>query len=202
MARVKVKKQSTFIDMTAMSDVTVLLLTFFMLTSTFIQKEPIQVSTPASVMEIKIPETDILQILVDNDGKVFMSMDKQEDRVAVLEKMGEEYGIAFTPEEVDKFRLAPSFGVPIGQMRSFLALPEDEQDKILKDYGIPTDSTDNQLKSWVKNARLQNRDLRIAIKADQATPYPIINTIMTSLQDIRENRYNLITTLKVVSTDN
>ena len=196
MARVKVKKQSTFIDMTAMSDVTVLLLTFFMLTSTFIQKEPIQVSTPASVMEIKIPETDILQILVDNDGKVFMSMDKQEDRVAVLEKMGEEYGIAFTPEEVNKFRLAPSFGVPIGQMRSFLALPEDEQDK------IPTDSTDNQLKSWVKNARLQNRDLRIAIKADQATPYPIINTIMTSLQDIRENRYNLITTLKVVSTDN
>ena len=202
MARVKEKKQSTFIDMTAMSDVTVLLLTFFMLTSTFIQKEPIQVSTPASVMEIKIPETDILQILVDNDGKVFMSMDKQEDRVAVLEKMGEEYGIAFTPEEVNKFRLAPSFGVPIGQMRSFLALPEDEQDKILKDYGIPTDSTDNQLKSWVKNARLQNRDLRIAIKADQATPYPIINTIMTSLQDIRENRYNLITTLKVVSTDN
>ena len=202
MARVKVKKQSTFIDMTAMSDVTVLLLTFFMLTSTFIQKEPIQVSTPASVMEIKIPETDILQILVDNDGKVFMSMDKQEDRVAVLEKMGEEYGIAFTPEEVNKFRLAPSFGVPIGQMRSFLALPEDEQDKILKDYGIPTDSTDNQLKSWVKNARLQNRDLRIAIKADQATSYPIINTIMTSLQDIRENRYNLITTLKVVSTDN
>ena len=202
MARVKVKKQSTFIDMTAMSDVTVLLLTYIMLTSTFIQKEPIQVSTPASVMEIKIPETDILQILVDNDGKVFMSMDKQEDRVAVLEKMGEEYGIAFTPEEVNKFRLAPSFGVPIGQMRSFLALPEDEQDKILKDYGIPTDSTDNQLKSWVKNARLQNRDLRIAIKADQATPYPIINTIMTSLQDIRENRYNLITTLKVVSTDN
>ena len=202
MARVKVKKQSTFIDMTAMSDVTVLLLTFFMLTSTFIQKEPIQISTPASVMEIKIPETDILQILVDNDGKVFMSMDKQEDRVAVLEKMGEEYGIAFTPEEVNKFRLAPSFGVPIGQMRSFLALPEDEQDKILKDYGIPTDSTDNQLKSWVKNARLQNRDLRIAIKADQATPYPIIKTIMTSLQDIRENRYNLITTLKVVSTDN
>ena len=202
MARVKVKKQSTFIDMTAMSDVTVLLLTFFMLTSTFIQKEPVQISTPASVMEIKIPETDILQILVDNDGKMFMSLDKQEDRVAVLEKMGEEYGIAFTPEEVNKFRLAPSFGVPIGQMRSFLALPEDEQDKILKDYGIPTDSTDNQLKSWVKNARLQNRDLRIAIKADQATPYPIINTIMTSLQDIRENRYNLITTLKVVSTDN
>ena len=57
--------------MTAMSDVTVLLLTFFMLTSTFIQKEPVQVSTPGSVSEIKIPDTNILQILVDSKGKVF-----------------------------------------------------------------------------------------------------------------------------------
>lgn len=38
MPKIIVKRKSTFIDMTAMSDVTVLLLTFFMLTSTFIQK--------------------------------------------------------------------------------------------------------------------------------------------------------------------
>lgn len=46
MGRAKIKKKSTFIDMTAMSDVTVLLLTFFMLTSTFVKKEPVQVTTP------------------------------------------------------------------------------------------------------------------------------------------------------------
>ena len=45
MGRAKIKKKSTFIDMTAMSDVTVLLLTFFMLTSTFVKKEPVQVFT-------------------------------------------------------------------------------------------------------------------------------------------------------------
>lgn len=72
--------------MTAMSDVTVLLLTFFMLTSTFVKKEPVQVFTPASVSEIKIPETNILQILVDPQGKIFMSLDKQPDMKAVLEK--------------------------------------------------------------------------------------------------------------------
>jgi biopolymer transport protein ExbD len=79
MGRAKIKKKSTFIDMTAMSDVTVLLLTFFMLTSTFVKKEPVQVTTPASVSEIKIPEKNILQILVDPNGKIFMSMDKQSD---------------------------------------------------------------------------------------------------------------------------
>ena len=199
MAKVKVKRKSTFIDMTAMSDVTVLLLTFFMLTSTFIQKEPVTVTTPGSVSEIKIPESDILQILVDPQGKVFMTLDKQEDRVEVLKKVGEEYGITFTPEQINKVRLANSFGVPISQMKAFLALSEDEQDATLKELGIPTDSTDNQFKVWVKSAREQNRNLRIAIKADQTTPYPEIKTIMTSLQDIRENRYILITSLKVVA---
>ena len=205
MPKVKVKRKSTLIDMTAMSDVTVLLLTFFMQTSTFVQKEPVQVATPASVSEIKIPEINILQILVDPQGKIFMSLDKQEDRVAVLEELSKEYNVNFTPEQVNKFKLINSFGVPIKQMPAFLDLPTDDQDRLLKDYGIPIDTTanpSNEFKAWVKAARAQNPDLRIAIKADQATPYPNIKNIMTSLQDIRENRYNLITTLKSVPAEN
>ena len=188
-----------FIDMTAMSDVTVLLLTFFMLTSTFVKKEPVQVFTPASVSEIKIPETNILQILVDPQGKIFMSLDKQPDMKAVLEKMGEEYGVDFTPEQEKKFVTASTFGVPMRSMQKYLDLPSDQQDKLLKNEGIPCDSTDNQFKSWVRNARQVNPDLRIAIKADASTPYAVIKNVMNSLQDLRENRYNLITSLKTTS---
>ena len=199
MGRAKIKKKSTFIDMTAMSDVTVLLLTFFMLTSTFVKKEPVQVFTPASVSEIKIPETNILQILVDPQGKIFMSLDKQPDMKAVLEKMGEEYGVDFTPEQEKKFVTASTFGVPMRSMQKFLDLPTEQQDKLLKNEGIPCDSTDNQFKSWVRNARQVNPDLRIAIKADASTPYAVIKNVMSSLQDLRENLYNLITSLKTTS---
>ena len=199
MGRAKIKKKSTFIDMTAMSDVTVLLLTFFMLTSTFVKKEPVQVFTPASVSEIKIPETNILQILVDPQGKIFMSLDKQPDMKAVLEKMGEEYGVDFTPEQEKKFVTASTFGVPMRSMQKFLDLPTEQQDKLLRNEGIPCDSTDNQFKSWVRNARQVNPDLRIAIKADASTPYAVIKNVMSSLQDLRENRYNLITSLKTTS---
>ena len=199
MGRAKIKKKSTFIDMTAMSDVTVLLLTFFMLTSTFVKKEPVQVFTPASVSEIKIPETNILQILVDPQGKIFMSLDKQPDMKAVLEKMGEEYGVDFTPEQEKKFVTASTFGVPMRSMQKFLDLPTEQQDKLLKNEGIPCDSTDNQFKSWVRNARQVNPDLRIAIKADASTPYAVMKNVMSSLQDLRENRYNLITSLKTTS---
>lgn len=198
MGRAKIKKKSTFIDMTAMSDVTVLLLTFFMLTSTFVKKEPVTVATPASVSEIKIPETDVLQILVDQKGKIFMSLDKQQDMRAVLEAVGNDYGITFTPTEIYKFTVLPTFGVSIGKMKQFLALPSDKQDEILKTQGIPCDSVDNQFKAWVRHAREANRDLRIAIKADQSTPYSVIKQVMSSLQDLRENRYNLITSLKTV----
>lgn len=198
MARVKIKRKGTRIDMTAMSDVTVLLLTFFMLTSTFIQKEPVQVTTPGSVSEIKIPETNVLQILVDPRGKVFMSLDKQTDLVNTLQSMGTEYGIAFTSQEVNEFKLLQTFGVPMSKMKGFLALSTNEQDKVLREMGIPCDSVDNQFKAWVKNARMANADLRIAIKADQNTPYSVIRNVMNSLQDLRENRYNLITSLKTV----
>lgn len=202
MPKVKVKRKSTAIDMTAMSDVTVLLLTFFMLTSTFVQKEPVQVATPASVSEIKIPESNVLQILVDKDGKIFLGLDKQEDRVEVLKNVGKQYDITFTPEQINKFKLMNSFGVPIRQMSQFLDLSSEEQDAILKDYGVPIDSTDNQFKIWVQEARKQNgKSLIIAIKADANTPYPKIHDVMSSLQDLRENRYNLITSLKTVNTD-
>lgn len=196
MSKVKVARKSTRIDMTAMSDVTVLLLTFFMLTSTFVKKEPVMVATPASVSEIKIPETNILQILIDPAGKVFMSLDKQSDMVNVLQAVGGEYGVEFTEKQISKFKLLPTFGVPIKDMKTFLDMKPEEQDKVLKDYGIPTDSIDNQFKIWVKNARKTNSDLRIAIKADKNTPNAVIKKVMTSLQDLRENRYNLITALK------
>ena len=76
MGRFKLKKKDVYIDMTAMSDVTVLLLTFFMLTSTFIKPEPVKVNTPGSVSDIKIPEANVLTITVDKDGRVFLALDK------------------------------------------------------------------------------------------------------------------------------
>ena len=79
MGKVKIKRKSTFIDMTAMSDVTVLLLTFFMLTSTFLQKEPVIVNTPSSVSEIKVPEANIVTVLVSPKGQVFLTLSGDKD---------------------------------------------------------------------------------------------------------------------------
>lgn len=39
-----------------------------------------------------------------------MSLDNQDDRVKVLQSVGNEYGVEFTPEEINKFKLMNSFG--------------------------------------------------------------------------------------------
>ena len=196
MPKVKIKRKSTAIDMTAMCDVAFLLLTFFMLTSNFTQKEPVAVNTPSSISEIKIPDRNIISILVDAKGKVFFGADGQDNRVQLLTKMGAAYNITFTPAELKEFSLVNKFGVPITMMKSYLALKSEERDLPQNALGIPCDSLDNQFKSWVSAAKGINRDYRIAIKADQATSYPVIKKLMGSLQDINENRYNLLTSLK------
>ena len=201
MSKVKPKKQETFIDMTAMSDVTVLLLTFFMLTANFVPKEPVQVLTPASVSEVKIPENDVMTILIDPKGQVFMNLDKAEDKRKVLASIGEQYGIKFSNKQVASFVNQTHIGMPISRMSAFLDLPMDEQDALIKQFGIPTDtilSANNQLAVWVKTAKEVNENLSIAIKADQSTPYTLVKNVMSTLQDLKENRYSLITTLKAM----
>ncbi|MFZ4400969.1 MAG: ExbD/TolR family protein [Bacteroidales bacterium] len=200
MPKVKAKRKSTWVDMTAMCDMAFLLLTFFMLTSNFTVKEPIQVDTPSSISEIKIPETNIMKIVVDKEGKVFFGIDGQEKRISLLEKLGEAYKINFTPEEKHQFSLVTSFGQPLEKMKSFLALTPEQRDLKENAIGIPSDSLNNQFKDWVRAARAVNKELKIAIKADQKTPYPKIKNVMNTLQDLNECRFNLITSLEEVPT--
>jgi len=213
MGKIKVKKQSTFIDMTAMSDVTVLLLTFFMFTSTFRAMEPIQVTTPTSVSEIPIPDINLMTILVDMNGKIFMSFTNDQDKVDVLTAVGEDYGITFTPGQINSFRKLKSFGVPIRTMVYYLDLPEDQQLKYMQDLenlrvGIPTEpmadsrgdiSTDNEFVRWVSHATVKNTNIRIAIKADGGTSYPVVKKVIDDLRGMRQNKYLFITSLKTAS---
>lgn len=198
MPKVKVPRKSTTVDMTAMCDVAFLLLTFFMLTSNFVAKEPITVAVPASVSEIKIPERDVLTVLVDAQGKVFVGVDAQQDRKDLLENLGKAYNIQFDAKELTEFSKIGMSGVPIEQMKAFLALPSEKRDSKEAAIGIPTDSLNNQFKEWIKIAKQVNRDLKIAIKADKQTSYKVVKDVMGTLQDLRENRYNLITSLSEV----
>ena len=204
MGKVKIKKKDIWIDMTPMSDVMVLLLTFFMLTSTFVKQEPVKVNTPGSVSEIKVPEKDVINVLVSKDGKVFMNMDKTADVQNVLENVTSQFGISLTGTQQKKFLDNPMWGVPMSSLKGFLSLDKTVMPEALKKYGIPTDSVPgktgaaamSEFQIWIKACHEANSDAKIAIKADVNTPYKTVKKLMSELQDMNENRYYLITQYK------
>jgi len=73
MARPKIPRKSTAVDMTAMCDVAFLLLSFFILTTKFKPSEAVPVNTPSSVAAKVAPETNVVMISLNKDGKIFLS---------------------------------------------------------------------------------------------------------------------------------
>lgn len=205
MGKVKVKKSDVWIDMTPMSDVMVLLLTFFMMTSTFVKNEAVKVMTPMSVSEIKIPETNVMTVLVDKDGKIFVGLDTPAKQEALLADMASKYGLSLTNVQLEAGRGAANLGVAMKDLQEFLNLPSEKLNDYQKERGIPTDSVDgkqSEFQDWIETAYDQNgEDMKLAIKADAATPYKTIKKMMSELQDMDRNRYFLITSLKTNSEE-
>jgi biopolymer transport protein ExbD len=195
MSKVKVPRKSTVVDMTAMTDVAFLLLTFFMLATKFKPDEPVTVTTPSSISEIKLPETDILLLTIDKDSKVYFAMDGDQNKITLLEKMAEKYKLTFTPEQKKQFSLLSSFGVSIKQLSSYLDLDADKR-KEFKQPGIPCDTLNNELADWILQARFTNKNLRVAVKGDGDAGYPVVKQVISTLQDKKVNRFNFITSLE------
>ncbi|MFC3196002.1 ExbD/TolR family protein [Parapedobacter deserti] len=204
MPRVKVKRASTAIDMTAMCDVSFLLLTFFILTATARQPEPMQVDTPASVTQVKIPDENLALITVGGGGKLFFGVMGRDVRARTLELMSEKYSVPFTPEEKAEFAVMESFGVPMGNLKEIINMETSDRVREGLQPGIPADTTkelSNQLHHWIYSARvatkeLKNEDLRLSIRGDANEKYPAVKKVIDILQGQGVNKFSLITSLR------
>ncbi len=209
MGKVKIKKSDVWIDMTPMSDVMTLLLTFFMLTSTFVKSEPVKVNTPGSVSEIKVPENGVLTILVSpeknaagqptGEGQVFMSIDNTDQLGQTLDAMTGNFGVSLDPKQIETFKSEGTFGVPMDYLKTYLSMSAGNRQKVLNTKGIPLDSIKggmSEFQQWIDAARSVNEDIKIALKADASTPYKTVKRVMNELQDMDESHYYMITQLK------
>ena len=208
MGKIKVKKSDIWIDMTPMSDVMTLLLTFFMLTSTFVKNEPVKVMTPGSISEIKVPENGVLTVLISpekdeagaptGEGQVFMSIDNTDQLGETLDNMIDRFGVKLNPKLEETFKTESMFGVPIQDLETYLSMSSSNRAKEIVTKGIPLDSIDggmSEFQNWVDAARTVNSKLRIALKADAETPYKTVKKVMNELQDMDESHYYMISQL-------
>jgi biopolymer transport protein ExbD len=85
----------------------------------------------------------------------------------------------------------------MAQLPALLNMSSEDRNKATQP-GIPTDSLNNELADWVWQTRLVNNQVRVAVKGDQETNYPIVKRVIATLQEKNVNRFNFITTMKKV----
>lgn len=195
MPKVNYPRSSPKLDMTPMVDLAFLLVTFFMLTTKFRPDEPVIVDTPSSISEIKLPDIDIMTITINSEGNLFFNIDGKQTRINVLKQMAGRYKIDFNENEIKRFAVLSSFGLPIADLKVYLPLDEIGR-KQIQQKGIPYDSLKNELSDWVRFSRLENPQFRIAVKGDRNADYKTVKRVIDILQENKVNKFNLITNLE------
>ncbi|MDI1234504.1 MAG: biopolymer transporter ExbD [bacterium] len=195
MPKVKIPRKSTSIDMTAMCDVSFLLLTFFMLTSKFRPAEAVPIDIPNSRSQIKLE--GVMTISVAKDGAAFFSITKREDRIALLDRMTIKYPQLknLTNNQKTAFVGLDMFGFSIADMPQILALNPDQY-KAYKQKGIPMDSSNCELGDWILQTRYVDQKMKVAIKGDKTSSIKAIKQVIYALTEKADiHKFNLITTL-------
>lgn len=127
------------IDMTPMVDVAFLLLIFYMTTTQFKPPEKKDIKLPSSHSEIKLPESDLLNITITQDDSIFVDYTSKKEQVINGKKqsvMDRTYHEA-TPQTIAQVINAIRVTVP-GGYRMKLVIKADKNVK----YGTMADLMD------------------------------------------------------------
>jgi biopolymer transport protein ExbD len=183
------------LDMNPMVDMAFLLVSFFMLATTFKTAEPILIDRPSSHSRLKVPETNVVVISVSDSGKVFFTIDGKFAREKLLTLIGDHHGLTFSEVEKSHFALMSSVGLPLADLPAFLSLSPVERQQVVQP-GIPCDSLNNELIEWVLFARMANPSVRLAINADRDVAYVHVEKVIQTLLRNRIYRFNFFTELE------
>ncbi len=208
MPKLKMPKKSTSIDMTALCDFTLLLLTFFIMSAKFKPQEAVEVVTPSSTSTKEIP-MGFIQITVDKLGRIFYTVDNVKLKRNLIDEVNKTKNLNLSETEKNNFVNGPSVGVPFTKLKAYLELTPTEQSRYDKEAsGVPTDTTKsfttNELMYWINTTRYQAQILgmdqpRFVIKVDGQTPYvEQTNRVISTLGKLDIYRFSYITNQKPI----
>lgn len=221
MPKINMPKSTPSIDMTPMVDLAFLLVTFFMLSANFRSNDIVQVDTPSSISDKAIPE-NVIMVSVDKGGRVFFGMSGNETvKTNLLANMAAKYKMQFTNEQVKAFTSLTNFGCTMQELPGFLNLSAEERKEFVsegKTAGIPSDSTNNQLKDWIYygnvealaagevaylaaldkglKAEVNEFKPKFVLKVDGKAVYLYAKQVIDVFRDLNLNNLNFVTSLE------
>jgi len=133
MPSVKLPKKSTDTDMTPFVDIAFLILSFFIMATKFKPPEPVEITTPGSVLSQKLPDNNAVMIIVDSANRVFFSVLSEKDKTKfdlVIQGINSSRSLGLSPAEMANFRQTFAVGVPFDNLKQLLAMDPKEQNKL------------------------------------------------------------------------
>jgi len=212
MPKLKIPKSAPSLDMTPMVDLAFLLVTFFMLTAKFRNMEPIKADPPYSVSLTQLPEK-VMLITIDTLGRAYFDISGRTVREKLVARMMARYPqMQLNVEQVESFSKMGTFGMPVELLGQYINAEDDMKEAMDKaGKGIPLDSLNNQLGSWIQEGyyafvedateqgltkeQLKEDGLRYAIKADANTEYEKIEKVIDVFRDKQIFQFNMVTSL-------
>jgi len=199
MGRAKLPRKSTNIDMTAMCDVAFLLLSFFILATKFKPPEALSVVTPSSVSTKTAPEKDVVMVIIDKDGKVYLSVSdaNMSEKKQMIDAINTSKNLNLSEAEKNNFVKIPNsyIGAPFSQLKSYLQKTPEQLQNVVKP-GIPAaDSTNNEMTEWFRAAQdaFQGRKMNILVKGDDAAKYPSFQGVIIALKKNDLMKFQVVT---------
>lgn len=192
MAAVKPKRHSPTMDMTAMCDVAFLLLTFFIMTSSFRSQEAVSINTPSSVSKLKVEETGIGTVSITPEGKYFFGVSDPIEKRKFLTSLNTNLKMNLSDEEKKAFLEIAEIGVGKDRIKSYLSLNKSDRERAALP-GIPLDSTNAELIDWVRAYAEANPQGQLAIRGDVKTQYPAVKILFDELAKVKFYKFRLIT---------
>lgn len=199
MPSVKIPRKSTATDMTPFVDVAFLILSFFMLATKFKPPAPVTINTPHSVSADKLKEENAVLIEFDSVGRVYFTMNvkKADDeglKMDLIKEVNKNRNLGLTDLEMSNFVRYSTVGSPFSQIKTLLDMQKDQRTKV-KQAGIPVDSTNNELSTWIGAAKVAFQGMTVfyMIKGDNNATYPTFKGVIAALKANDELKYKLIT---------
>jgi biopolymer transport protein ExbD len=220
MAKVSKPKSAPGIDMTPMVDLAFLLVTFFMLSANFRTDEVVPVDVPTSIAETIIPNDLLVRVTIDKAGRVFFGITSKGDvKKNIISSISNKYKIQFNEKQIAEFEKLSDVSCNVNQLPQFLDMSGPSRDEFVKKtIGVPTDSTNNQLKEWIvaaraemlaygeqayKDAKAKGFEAKVSdfkpkfiLKVDGNADYIYARNVIETFRDIKENNLSFITSLK------
>jgi biopolymer transport protein ExbD len=172
--KVRAKKQSTHIDMTPMVDLAFLLLTFFMLTTTFGKPKTMEINMPVK------PENEDTQTLVNNAVTILLSGDNK-----IYWYFGE-----LKPET----QLTPTDYSDEGLRKLLLDKNSYAYEKIqqLREQATSSGAADTTVKRQEVEIKGEKRALMVLVKADDKATYKNVVDVLDELNITMVGKYAIV----------